>query len=1073
MTNGIYYNSTGGTLNFIVNNQPAIQISSGGTTTISGNTIFNGTISATTIISSSFDNGIFTGLTVNGNLNVTGNTNISGVTTFNSGLVFNGLTNSPQTSAIVLDGSGNAYLNSNFINTINGSTGISASTVAGVTTLVNTSPDQTVTITGGTNMQIVGSYPNFGVNFTGTTGGGGTFSGGTVTGPTNFTNGLTANTISAITYQNLPTDIRTTGATYSNNTFTFTNNTGGTYSTTFNTVTGLTVNGDLFSNTISATTYEGNIVTSITNGRGIQIDNTIGNVTISNYQDNLITVGKSGSVDFNSINEAVDSIVGSSETNRYVIQVGPGVYEEVPIILTSKPYVSIVGSDILGVLVVPKPGVESDKLFQLGNANELSFITISGMTGSGGVGIACSNINGFSLIHKISMYDNETHISVYADTLDTQFYGEYVDLNGNYSYGISVIAAGAICGANLENHYNFATGVLPTIAYFVQGNNSSLEVTVGNNIGNGITNSACFLIRDRADLNISSVNISDWDYGIFNSNVGGPCTFDIDSISIINSTTNDLRVDQQYTTGTIQGSLSHQKISNIASDVYWQFLDSTDGELDITRKISITFADGTHTDTSTLIFQSSTMGVMTGGTITSIGGLSAQTASGYGYLQKPSTEIFQRIDWTNSVILLGANTNNYLYINSSAILSASNTIPDNTENIILGRVVTNASTIEFIDSSPQKAQHTSNLFSTFNRTALGPVYATGSLVTQNTTPFKINVSGGDYFFSENEFNPSGGSGLTFTQYYRNGSGGWNTSGTNVVQSSVFDNNGTLSGLTTSAFTKHTLYVVGDGSNEKYFLVIGQNQYTTLVQAEGADLPTPPTYFNDGVVSIASIYIQQGASNIIQFEDIRPVIGFKAGGVNASSLHANLLGLTSDDHKQYLLVDGSRGMSGSLNMSSNTITNSGTINGVTIETHAARHKSGGSDPVGTATPTASAIPYADAFGKLDGWITPVSITGGTNIQIVSNYPNFGVNFTGTTGSNFTGGTVTGATSFTNGLSANTISATTYQGNLVTSISAGTNITISQSTGTVTINSTGGVSSTDYGAIYTTSNNFNFI
>jgi hypothetical protein len=90
------------------------------------------------------------------------------------------------------------------------------------------------------------------------------------------------------------------------------------------------------------------------------------------------------------------------------------------------------------------------------------------------------------------------------------------------------------------------------------------------------------------------------------------------------------------------------------------------------------------------------------------------------------------------------------------------------------------------------------------------------------------------------------------------------------------------------------------------------------------------------------------------------------------------------------------MSGSLNMSGNTIINSGTINGVNIGTHADRHKSGGSDPVGTATPTASAIPYADAFGKLDGWITPVSITGGTNIQIVSNYPNFGVNFTGTTG-----------------------------------------------------------------------------
>ena len=57
--------------------------------------------------------------------------------------------------------------------------------------------------------------------------------------------GLTATTLSATTYQNLPTDIRVTGATYSNNAFTYTNNTGGTYSVLFNTVTGLTVNGQL------------------------------------------------------------------------------------------------------------------------------------------------------------------------------------------------------------------------------------------------------------------------------------------------------------------------------------------------------------------------------------------------------------------------------------------------------------------------------------------------------------------------------------------------------------------------------------------------------------------------------------------------------------------------------------------------------------------------------------------------------------------------------------------------------------------------------------------------------------
>ena len=66
----------------------------------------------------------------------------------------------------------------------------------------------------------------------------------TVTGNTSLQS-LTATTISATTYQNLPTDIRVTGATYSNNTFTYTNNTGGTFSVLFNTVTGLTVNGNL------------------------------------------------------------------------------------------------------------------------------------------------------------------------------------------------------------------------------------------------------------------------------------------------------------------------------------------------------------------------------------------------------------------------------------------------------------------------------------------------------------------------------------------------------------------------------------------------------------------------------------------------------------------------------------------------------------------------------------------------------------------------------------------------------------------------------------------------------------
>ena len=95
------------------------------------------------------------------------------------------------------------------------------------------------------------------VLISGFTSGSSSFTGGTVSGSTNFTNGLTANTISATTYQNLPTDIRVTGATYSNNTFTYTNNTGGTFNVLFNSVSGLTVQGLLTSNSLSTITLTG------------------------------------------------------------------------------------------------------------------------------------------------------------------------------------------------------------------------------------------------------------------------------------------------------------------------------------------------------------------------------------------------------------------------------------------------------------------------------------------------------------------------------------------------------------------------------------------------------------------------------------------------------------------------------------------------------------------------------------------------------------------------------------------------------------------------------------------------
>jgi len=103
----------------------------------------------------------------------------------------------------------------------------------------------------------------------------GSFTGGTVTGATNFTNGLTANTISATTYDNLPQDIFVSGGTYDNSigTATFTNTSGGTF------------------NVVGFFTGYTNIVNTLTTGIGLSADTSSGNITIINTSpDEIVTL---------------------------------------------------------------------------------------------------------------------------------------------------------------------------------------------------------------------------------------------------------------------------------------------------------------------------------------------------------------------------------------------------------------------------------------------------------------------------------------------------------------------------------------------------------------------------------------------------------------------------------------------------------------------------------------------------------------------------------------------------------------------------------------------------------------
>lgn len=99
-------------------------------------------------------------------------------------------------------------------------------------------------------------------------------------------NGLSASTISATTYQNLPTDIRVTGGTYSNGTAVFTNNTGGTFNVT-GFFTGGTSSTDVF---VTGASYNNNIFT-YTNNTGGTFDVSFDVMTGLTINGNLTTTG--------------------------------------------------------------------------------------------------------------------------------------------------------------------------------------------------------------------------------------------------------------------------------------------------------------------------------------------------------------------------------------------------------------------------------------------------------------------------------------------------------------------------------------------------------------------------------------------------------------------------------------------------------------------------------------------------------------------------------------------------------------------------------------------------------------
>lgn len=453
-------------------------------------------------------------------------------------------------------------------------------------------------------------------------------------------------------------------------------------------------------------------------------------------------------------------------------------------------------------------------------------------------------------------------------------------------------------------------------------------------------------------------------------------------------TVNGLEISGEYLFPSTDGLANQVLMTDGSGNVTWQTVSviganylpltggTLTGDLTLAAGLNIKFPDTTITDVNTLFLESATLGLLSGGNLTDGGGAFVINVSGgLGYYETVSS--YKKLVWSSTSITLSPNVDVFIYYNNSGNLVANAVKPDNKNNIILGRVVTNSIGIELIDESPTVSLHTSNLISNTLKDAFGPVYKSGSIVAEDPlNPLKLKVGSGTYYYGENIFNPIGGINITFTSTYAYGA--VLQPGQITVDNAQYDLSGSLVALSTGYYAKHSLYVVGDGVNEKYYLVYSQNQYSTLLLAQQSGIPTPPPYFNGSVSLIAGIIVQQGNPNIVQVIDQRPVPGYRAPGVNASADHESLLNLNGGTygdggHTNMMVIDGSKAMTGNLNLGTNDILNVSdisllSINGILIGNF---YKGGG-----------NSLGANSVIGLLDNFSLGIQTNGITRINIDS-------------------------------------------------------------------------------------------
>lgn len=664
---------------------------------------------------------------------------------------------------------------------------------------------------------------------------------------------------------------------------------------------------------------------------------------------NVIIVAKSGG-DYTTITAAMNAVTAPSIANKWVIKVGPGTYVEPPIVMKEYVNIEAIGEQTVTIVTTNPAG----SIFTVANGGQLHGLTIVGA--AAGRGVYVNAVSNFKISACIIANNNIGidigHPSGTPGVTRLQLFDNTFENNITNSIRVTGATAGPelVTFVSKNNIYRGSSnpasvmfsGSGPRVLIFMAS-----EAITGDATGG--MNGTCLQITDGSQFVCDSFLMQGFNTGISIPNIGAAPTLNMTSIGI-QLTNNHVVIDHPGATGYISGTFNQSKsIINPATQFSVTIQDTEPGSngIKIVGDLYLGRTFDSITNFSPHINDSSMLGKLSGGSITIAAGTSVDVSSGQGYLRNNAGEL-QLTEWAATNIVLPPSSRRYVYVDVNANVLFASARPDQNETILLGRVGTLAVSVEFIDRSNLNSNSIDILDDKYIRNVFGGLYASGSLVTNNVSD-NLQVTSGRFYFANNEFNPSGLSFGNSWFIYHNVGGVMGRQGIQTVVDNLnYDNGTNLAAIPAGQFVKHSLYIVGDGSDEEYFLVYGQTIFANLAAAQTGNLPTPPNYFSEGILPIAGIVVEQ-AVGVADILDIRPRPVSQAPATAGVTAHGSLSGLLNDDHPQYLLVDGTRAMSGNLQMGANNIITSGLVDGVDVSLHASRHIPSGADPLPTGVP----------------------------------------------------------------------------------------------------------------------------